>query len=70
MRPYKGVPELKQLPATKENYKGKNMSGGRKAAFSQSREYKVRGDKNYKNERNEWASGVSKIASPWYGWEA
>ena len=41
MRPYKGVPELKQLPASKENYKGKNDAGGRKAAFSQSREYKI-----------------------------
>ena len=42
MRPYKGVPELKQLPATKENYRGKNDAGGRKAVFSQSREYTLK----------------------------
>ena len=37
---YKGVLELKQIPATKEKYKTKNGAGGRKAMFTQSREYK------------------------------
>ena len=42
MRPYKGVSKLKQLPATKPGYKGKNDAGGRKAVFSQSREYTLK----------------------------
>jgi hypothetical protein len=33
-------PSMKVLPAVKPNYKGKNMRGGRKAVFSQSRAYK------------------------------
>ena len=42
MRPYNGVPELKRLPYTKKNYRGKNDAGGRKAVFSQSREYTLK----------------------------
>ena len=40
MRPYRGAPELKRIPETKENYRGKNAAGGRKCIFSQSQEYK------------------------------
>lgn len=40
-QPYKGAPQLKQLPATKPGYKGRNMNGGRKAVFSQSKQYKI-----------------------------
>ena len=50
-KPYVGVPKLKQLPATKANYKGKTAAGGRKAVFSQSRGYKK--------------SCLDRIARPW-----
>ncbi len=33
-------PVLKVLPQVKANYKGKNISGGRKCIFSQSKAYK------------------------------
>lgn len=39
-KPYAGVSKLKQIPSTKKGYKGKNAAGGRKAMFTQSREYK------------------------------
>lgn len=39
-KPYSGVSQLKQIPSTKENYRGKNAAGGRKATFSQSRAYR------------------------------
>ena len=71
-KPYSGVPELKQLPATKEDYGGKNDAGGRKAVFAQSAEYKRRNKMgNVKGYfyKYHWPSGVSKIATPWYGWE-
>ena len=51
---YKGVPKLKQIPSTKENYRTKNPAGGRKAMFTQSREYK---------------NGFCPCAIPWYGWK-
>ena len=37
---YKGAPALKQIPSAKVNYKTKNATGGRKATFTQSRDYK------------------------------
>lgn len=40
---YKGAPRLSQIPSTKENYRTKNGVGGRKATFTQSREYKLKG---------------------------
>lgn len=52
---YKGAPQLKQIPSTKENYRTKNAIGGRKATFTQSREYKLK----------DWTS----CATPWYGWK-
>ena len=39
-KPYSGVSQLKQIPSTKENYKAKNGAGGRKAMFTQARDYK------------------------------
>ena len=39
---YKGAPQLKRIPATKRGYKVKNGAGGRKAMFTQSREYKLK----------------------------
>ena len=41
-KPYAGAPKLKQLPATKANYRGKNAAGGRKCIFSQSRDYTLK----------------------------
>jgi hypothetical protein len=43
MKPYKGVPELKQLAHLRENYKGKNENGGRKCVMGTSRLYKLLG---------------------------
>ena len=60
MSEYKGVPKLKQLPQCRVGYTGKNMSGGRKAVFSQSKEYQ-RGCRY----GNVWASGVTKVAREW-----
>lgn len=36
-------PSIKVLPYVKENYKGKNVSGGRKCFFTQSKDYKKQG---------------------------
>ena len=60
MRPYNGPGIIKQLAHLRESYKGKNMSGGRKCFFTQSRAYK-RGDRY----GNTWASNVTKLASAW-----
>jgi len=62
-RAYAGVPKLKQLPHVKPGYKGKNDAGGRRCVFAQSQAYKQ------SNRHNQWPSGVTKIASPWYGWK-
>ena len=69
MKPYSGAPKLNQLPATKENYKAKNMSGGRKAVFSQSKDYKRQGNSRFRK-KGLLVSGITRIATPWYGWEA
>ena len=38
---YNGPPMLTQLPSGKESYRSKNGAGGRKAMFTQSRDYKA-----------------------------
>jgi len=71
MKPYNGIPRLKQLAHLRENYKGKNMSGGRKCLFTQSKEYnrRYRGRIHYVNRNKSaslyWSSGVVKLASAW-----
>jgi len=60
MKPYSGLGIIKQLPHLKENYRGKNMNGGRKCLFTQSREYRRRCPYGHN-----WESGVSKRASAW-----
>ena len=52
---YQGVPKLTQLPSGKWSYKTKNGVGGRKAMFTQSKEYKLK----------DWRG----CAMPWYGWK-
>lgn len=54
-KPYAGAPQLKQIPATKKNYRGKNPAGGHKAVFSQSKAYH---------------HGYTPTARPWYGLHA
>jgi len=59
-RPYNGPPKLNQLAHLRKDYKGKNMSGGRKCFFTQSKEYK----RSCRYGHN-WESGVTKRARPW-----
>lgn len=58
---YNGPGIIKQLAHLRENYKGKNMRGGRKCVFAQSPSYKKRGGSWVKR----WPSGVIKLASAW-----
>jgi hypothetical protein len=60
MATYKGAKKIKQLPCTKKKYNRKNDAGGRKAVFSQSKEYKRKC-----NISGHWASGVTKGAREW-----
>lgn len=82
-RPYQGVARINPLPACKSpatggrrRSGGKNPAGGRKAVFSQSKEYKrrhpnARYAKTSKQlSQYEWPSGVSRIGTGrWHGWE-
>lgn len=54
MKPYNGVPKLKQLSHLKENYKGKNENGGRKCFFTQSKAYK-----NFVGSPGQWYGGAA-----------
>ena len=40
MAQYKGVAQLKQIASMRAGYKGRNPAGGRKAVFSQSKDYR------------------------------
>ena len=50
---------IKQLPATKRTYRGKNMNGGRKCFFKQSIEYKA------KKSQAVNAAGIATVATTW-----
>ena len=66
----------KAIRRTKDDYKGKNPNGGRRAKFKQSRDYKRRAPrrdttrKRYRTkDRRLLPSIVFSYTTPWYGWE-
>lgn len=51
---------IKQLPATKRDYRGKNINGGRKCLWTNSKEYRKKATAGQRN-----AAGIASVASRW-----
>lgn len=62
MKEYKGPGTIKQLAYLRENYKGKNMSGGRKTYFRQSKDYR----NGYTPTASSWFTGARRGTHKFY----